>query len=153
MADQMQRHSLADTEFLRRLAGAQGFSDNPRWKRHASLDAGVFRSRMSSILPYSDNVSPVSYADSPDEEKRFLNDFPSARSSIFAHSNHSPGAFSLKPRKRRRGLCLGLSGGVALLLLLLVWASRSKRPLERQLWAAKDMLEEYGVMLPFLHSA
>ena len=153
MADQMQRHSLADVEFLRRLAGAQGFSENPRWKRHASLDAGVCRSRMGSILPYSDNVSPVSYADSPEEEKRFLNDFPSARSSIFAHSATSPGPFSLKPRQGRRGVCVGLGVVVAFLLLLGGWASRTRRPIERQLWAAKDMLEEYGVMLPFMHNS
>lgn len=153
MADPLlPRPSLADDEFMRRLAGTKAFSDNPRWRRHASLDAGVFRSRMGSLLPYSDSVSPVSYAESPEDEKRFLNDFPSGRSSIFAHSAHSPGAFSLRPRQRRGGVCVGLGAGVALLLLLVVWASRSKRPIEHQLWAAKDMLEEYGVMLPFMHS-
>lgn len=149
MADPLYgRHSLIpDSNFFRTLTTeAESLSSNLRWKRHASLDAGVSRARMNSII-YCDGVS---YYDATEEEKRFLEDFPSARSSLYPRGSINPAFFFHPARPKSRGLAIVLGVALGVVLLVGAWTAAARQPvIERRLWAAKDMLEEYGVALPF----
>lgn len=116
-------------------------SQNPRWKRHASLDAGVgqFRARKNSWQWNGHlNPNPLSFNSNGrrDDEKRLLFDFPPNS------SPPSPTALFASLPKRRGFvsfalLVLGLVvfggfGGVA-------WSHGGRR-------GAEHMLEDFGLM-------
>ncbi|KAM0753119.1 hypothetical protein T439DRAFT_311789 [Meredithblackwellia eburnea MCA 4105] len=153
MTDQLHRHSIQpDSTFARNLANARGFSQNPRWKRHASLDGAAFRQRASSFQ-YDSPSGLTPYYDSPDEEKRFLSDFPSSRSSVFSLGPRSPDSLTFRRPTRRRNLVLvGVALGVLFLTATLI-ASSKKRIVRKKLEAAKDLLEDLGLFSAFGHSS
>lgn len=133
---------IDSSDFARRLSNVRGFSANPRWKRHLSLDAGVgqFRSRMNSA--YDGDYSPLStpgYDGS--EEKPLLSPWGSPMRPVF----------DLEDRKKKKKLPLVLGCLLLLLLGALGAVVLLNRPDAEDWWGVKTKLQEYGVV--FDHAA
>lgn len=136
----------SDAEFLKNLSSTRSFSQNPRWKRHASLDAGVgkFRSRMGTMYD-SDASSPTSSSFGPEEEKRLLHDFPSPL---------SPWGSPTRPlfeRKKRSPVKTACIGAVLLILGAIGGIVLLSQDGADDWWGVKTKLEDYGV--PFKHTS
>jgi hypothetical protein len=128
----------ADSDFARRLSNVRGFSNNPRWKRHLSLDAGVgqFRSRRDSM--YDGEYSPLSTPDyDGSEEKPLLSPWGSPMRPVF----------DLEDRKKKSKLRQVLSCLLLLLLGALGAVVLSNRPEAEGWWGMRSKLEEYGLKL------
>ncbi|ORY89411.1 hypothetical protein BCR35DRAFT_262402 [Leucosporidium creatinivorum] len=114
----------------------RGFSSNPRWKRHLSLDAGVgqFRSRMNST--YDGEYSPLStpgYDGS--EEKPLLSPWGSPMRPVF----------DLEDKKKKNKLTLALGCVMLLLVGAMGGVALLNRPEAEDWYGVKSKLEEYGV--------
>ncbi|GAA5996508.1 uncharacterized protein JCM10292_003016 [Rhodotorula paludigena] len=137
-------HSTS-SDFLRNLANTRSFSQNPRARRHASLDLGVARARAGSMEVESpiSTVSPVSYGE--DEKRRLLSLYDSAPVSPLC----TPFA-PVPPRrawwKSRRNVSAAVSAALTLFVLGGLFAlSIINRPGSRTWWGMKDVLEDLGV--------
>ncbi|BGP48289.1 hypothetical protein JCM10450v2_004161 [Rhodotorula kratochvilovae] len=148
----------ASSDFLRNLANTRSFSQNPRVRRHASLDLGVaqIRARQGSEMwdamssPRS-STSLVSYDGGFEEKRRLLSipyDMPDS-------PLYSPFSFPRRVPwwKSRRHISAALTAAVTLFLLGGIFGlSMLAKPGRRGWWGVKEVLEDLGVA-SFEHTA
>lgn len=131
--------SPQDAEFLRNLARTKSFSQNPRFKKHSSLDTGVRRqSRLSSYADYYDG-GESECSSSKDDEKRLLHDFGAQFYPLSPRGHRGRGEHAAVQAKVALAIVLifaaGLLGGVFLI----------NRSDAEDWFGVRTTLEDYGV--------
>ncbi|BGO91602.1 hypothetical protein NBRC10512_008049 [Rhodotorula toruloides] len=133
------------SDFQRNLANSRSFSQNPRSRRHASLDLGVaqIRARTDSEAPDSPLSSGRLSSAGFDEKQRLLYD--SQLSPLY-----SPFSFPRRPPwwKKRKNLTGAAFAALTLFLLGgIMGLSRLDDPRAKHWWGVKDVLQDYGLEL------